>query len=197
MIVTFFDTESTDLSASWGRLLCCSYVDLGSDEVETHRIDKKPWKGGDLIDDSKLAVAIRDRLEQADMIAGWNSIRHDVPLLNARLALAGERLLRVPRHLDLMYYVSGRNGGHGMKIGSRRLDSAAKFFSLENQKTETDGRTWQLAATGDKKAMSTVVDHCELDVLVTRDLFPHLAPQVKKFKFDLSDVWPFLEEIAT
>src|SRR5207253_9194144 len=104
--------------------------------------------------------------ESADIVVGWNSILHDVPLLNARLARVGERPCNLDekhgtRHLDAMYYV----GGTSMKIGGRRLDTAAKFFDLENQKTPLNGEVWQRAAAGDKKAMDQIVIHGEGDVV--------------------------------
>lgn len=198
MKVVFFDTESTDLSANWGRLLCASFVTLDDDAVTTYRKDVRPFIGRNKVDDSRLAVAIRDELEQGDIIVGWNSILHDIPLVNARLAAAGERPIRVgERHgvinLDLMYYA----GGQTMKIGGRRLDTVAKFFQADNQKTPLDGETWQLAATGDRTAMDLVVEHCEADVLVLKDVWPHLAPGVKKHQFTLSEVWPFLASIPS
>lgn len=197
MKVVFFDTESTDLAASWGRLLCASFVTLDGN-VYTFRGDRKPYIGKNKIDDSKLAVVIRDELEDSDIIVGWNSILHDVPLINARLAKAGERPLQLGEkygvlNLDLMYYA----GGQSMKIGGRRLDTVAKYFECENQKTPLDGETWQLAGVGDKEAMDAVVEHCEADVLVLRDVFPHLAPGVKKFQFNLGEVYPFLTALPS
>lgn len=196
MRVLFYDTESTDLSASWGRILCASFADLRG-EVTTYREDEFEDRAH-VVDDSRLCVAIRDELESADIIVGWNSILHDVPLLNARLALAGERSLRTGEkhgtwHLDLMWYA----GGQSMKIGGRKLDTVAKFFGCENQKTPLDGTTWQLAGAGDTAALDLVVEHCEADVLVTRDVWPHLVPNVKKFQFPLGEVHHFIEEIPS
>ena len=197
MKVLFYDTESSDLAASWGRILCASFLALDGDPY-TFRGDARKFRGQTKIDDRKLVVAIRDELESADIIVGWNSILHDVPLLNARLALAGERSLRVGEkygtsHLDMMWY----SGGGSMKIGGRKLDTIAKYFNSPHQKTALDGATWQLAATGDKKAMDEVAEHCVYDVLVLRDLWPHLAPMVKKITFHLSDVWPFIDQIPS
>ncbi len=197
MNVLFYDTESSDLAASWGRIMCCSFASLSGD-VYTFRYDQKKYQGEDLIDDSKLCVAIRNELEKADMIVGWNSILHDIPLLNARLALAGERSTLTGErhgvsHLDLMWYA----GGQSMKIGGRRLDTVAKFFNCENQKTALDGATWQRAAVGDKKSLDLVVEHCEADVNVLRDVWPHLVPGVKKFQFNLGEVWQFVDKIPS
>jgi uncharacterized protein YprB with RNaseH-like and TPR domain len=198
MEVLFFDTESTDLTASWGRMLCASFVGLEGDEVTTYRRDSAPFKGKNKVSDEKLVVAIRNKLESADMIVGWYSLLHDIPLLNARLAAAGERPCMLGEkhgvtHVDLIWYA----GGQSMKIGGKKLDTVAKFFGCENQKTPLDGETWQLAAAGDAPAMDAVVEHCEADVLVLREVWPHLVPGVKKHQFTLSEVWPFLKEIPS
>jgi len=197
--VLAYDTESTDLSASWGRILCCSFCVITDDSpAYTFRSDRAKWRGEHIVDDSKLVVAIRDELEKADIIVSWNGILHDIPLLNARLAYAGERGVHLGEkfgtwHLDAMYY----SGGQSMKVGGRRLDTIAKFFGVKNQKTPLDGVTWQKAAAGDKNAMNDIVIHCEQDVLVLRDLWEFLAPHVKKFTFTLSEVYPFIGEIPS
>lgn len=195
--VLFFDTESTALDASWGRILCASFCGLEG-EPWTFRKDVQPFRAKTRIDDSKLVVAIRDELEKADMIVGWNSILHDVPLLNARLASAGERSIQVGErygimNLDLMYYA----GGQSMKLGSRSLANVSKFFGTSDEKTSLDGDTWQLAASGDHGAMDDIVVHCQQDILVLRELWPKLAPSVKKFQFTLSEIWPFIDQLAS
>lgn len=201
----FFDTESTDLSASWGRILCCSYADM-TGEVYTHRGDSKPrrgrephhtyYPGQETVDDSALVVAIRDELESADIIVGWNSILHDIPLLNARLQVAGERPYcgkTWPRgsHLDLMYYATAS----ALKVGGKSLKRISEFFGLENQKTPLLGTDWQRAAVGERDAMDVVVEHCEADVLVLRETFPILAQHVKKLVLPMSKWWMYADDI--
>lgn len=197
MKVLFFDTESTALSADWGRLLCCSFAELEGD-VWTFRKDLRPYIGRTKIDDTRLAKAIRSQLESADMIVGWNSILHDIPLVNARLASVGERPIHVGEkhgimHVDLMYYA----GGQSMKIGSRRLDNVSRFFQLQDEKTTLDGEIWQLAAAGEVEAMDQIVEHCEIDIKVLRGVWPKLAPGIKKHQFTLAEVFPFLDKIES
>lgn len=185
------------MAAAWGRVLCASFAD-GSSEPYTFRSDRKKWAGKNAIDDGPLCVAIRDELESADIIVGWNSILHDVPLINARLARVGERPVRLGEkhgvwHLDLMWY----SGGASMKIGGRSLDLVSKYFGTDDHKTPLDPETWQLAGSGDKKALDLVVEHCEADVNVLRDVGKVLAPTVKKFQFTLGEVWPFIEAIPS
>lgn len=204
MKIMYFDTESTDLSASWGRILCASFA-VNNGNVYTFRGDKRPHDiptvgkhipGEEMVDDSNLVVAIRDELESADIIVGWNSILHDIPLLNGRLQQAGEAPYKGKTwpngsHLDLMYYATGS----AMKIGSKSLANVAKFYSLPNQKTPLDGKTWQRAAVGERAAMALVVEHCEADVKVLRDTMPYLAPHVKKLVLPFNQWYKHAEEI--
>lgn len=174
MRIVFFDTESTDLKGMMARILCASFVGLDG-KPYTLRLDDKRYRGKSQIDDSKLCLAIRDELEQANLIVGWNSKLHDIPLLNAKLAKAGLRRF-IPQnfHLDCMYYA----GGCSMKIGSRKLDNVARFFKLPEQKTPLDWDIWQHAGMGEKKALNYVVEHCEADVLVLREAYHYLLPYV-------------------
>jgi uncharacterized protein YprB with RNaseH-like and TPR domain len=195
--VVFFDLESTALNGNWGRILCGSFAGLEGD-VTTLRKDVAPLRGRTKIDDAKLAVALRKKVEEADIVVGWNSILFDIPLLNARLRVAGERPVNIGEkygrlHLDLMYYA----GGQSMRIGGRSLDHVSNFFNVESSKTKLDGEAWQLAAAGDTEAMDAIVEHCEKDVEVLRQVFPHLAPSVKKHQFTLGEVWPFLKDIPS
>jgi uncharacterized protein YprB with RNaseH-like and TPR domain len=169
-----FDIETTDLKGLMGRILCCSFLDADTGEVTTFRADEKPWKGKSKIDDSKLAVAIRDHLEQYNLIVGHNSKLFDVPFVNARLAKAGERPIRVQFHLDTRWYLNSAS----MRIGSAKLENAQKFFNLGESKTAISWEQWQLAATFDKPAMDEVVYHCEQDVKVLHQLVPHVLPYV-------------------
>lgn len=198
MKVTFWDIEATDLGANFGRLLCCSFIDLDTEDVETYRRDKRPWKGKALHDDAKLAVAIRDRLESADIVCGWNSILYDQPFVNSRLVAAGERPLRLTKdngtqHLDLMYYASGQ----AMRLPGRALDKVAKFLHAGHEKTPLLPEIWAQAATGEKEPFANIVEHCENDVLVLREVFGHLAPFVKKMTFTMAEVFPFIDQVPS
>lgn len=170
-----FDIESTGLSAIMGRILCCSFLDGETGEVTTFRVDEKPWKGKSKTDDSRLAVAIRDHLEKYKLIVGHNSKMFDIPMINARLAKAGERPVNVEWHLDTRWFLNSSS----MRIGSAKLDNAAKYFRLGEQKTAIDWGDWDLAGTLDSKALDVVVEHCEADVRTLRELVPHVLPYVK------------------
>ncbi len=168
-----YDLETTDLKGLMGRLLCASFCIITSADpaeigtVTTFRCDTKPWRSRDPIDDSKLAIAVRDYLDGFHCIVGWNSKLFDAPFLNARLVQAGHQELRPQMHLDLMWYA----GGSSMRVGSKKLDNVQKFLRLGEEKTDIDWDDWKRAALGNKDAMNNVVAHCEQDVLVLRDAY--------------------------
>lgn len=171
--LTFWDLETTNLSGMMGRILCASFADEFG-QVKTLRYEDFP--GQSLIDDSGLVVAIRDELEKADIWVTWNGKLFDVPMLNARLMKAGQRPLRSDvKHLDAMYYA----GGQFNRIGSKKLDNVSKYINSPNRKTPLEWEVWQLAMTGDRTSMDKVVEHCEADVLVTRDVFAALKPSIR------------------
>lgn len=173
--VVYFDTESTSLTGIMGRMLCASFADAWG-RVTTIRIDET--KQTNVLDDRELVVSIRDYLENnGDVIIGWNSKLHDVPLLNARLLHWNERPIRSDRlHIDLMYYA----GGQFNKIGSKKLVNVQKYLpEVEAAKTDIDWTIWQLAGAGDKPSLDYIVDHCEADILVLREVFGKLKPYVR------------------
>jgi uncharacterized protein YprB with RNaseH-like and TPR domain len=181
MKIVAWDLETTDLKALMGRILCCSFHTIASDnpkeigKTKTVRLDYKPYRQEDPIDDSVLCEAIRDELEKYNCIVGWNSKLFDLPFLNARLAKAGLRQMQPQMHLDLMYYA----GGVSLRIGSKKLVNVEKFFDVADGKTEISWEMWNRAAIGDKKAMAEVVHHCEQDVKVLSQVYWKMICNVK------------------
>ena len=172
-----FDIESTSLKASFGHVLCCSFIDMMNPRAkpETFRIDAPEYKSKRVSDDSKLVTAIKEKLEGAWIWSGWYSKMFDIPFLNGRLALHDIRPIEKRMHLDLLYY----SRGQFMKLHSSRLDSVAKTFQLASQKSDILPDNWLRAGEGDSSAIDYVVKHCEADVRVLRDaffvLYPHIA----------------------
>ena len=129
-IITFnpayFDLETTNLKANFGRILCASVADMFGN-VRTFRIDEAPYARDRRRDDVALSVALRDYLEQFDVIMGWYSKMFDVPYLNTRLLIGNERPLRADiMHVDAIW--KAKKGS--MALHSARLDALAKTFRL-------------------------------------------------------------------
>jgi len=172
-----FDLECTSLSGMIGRILCCSFQPIsGPDEslpVYTFRGDQKPYRATDIVDDSKLAIAIRDELEKYDLIIGHNSKLFDRKFLNARLIKAGERSLKPIWHIDTMWVVRTH-----FRMSSK-LDNVQKMLGLSDEKTVIDWDVWARGATFNKGAMDEIVHHCEQDVKVLESAYWRLLPSVR------------------
>jgi len=132
-------------------------------------------KGRDITDDKALVVAVRDALTQYDIWVTWNGKMFDVPILNGRLLFHGEEPLPSKMHIDAMWKASGSS----VRIGRRSLQSVSEYFGVQNRKTPLNVRIWDRAMSGDPDAYALIVEHCDADVLVTRDVFDVLKPQVR------------------
>lgn len=196
MRVTFWDIEASSLDAGFGRLLCCSFLDLDSKEPEVFRVDQAPHKGRRHTDDAKLAAAIRDRLHSADIVVDWYGSQYDKRFVNARLAKHGLPPLRLTKENGTMQ-IDAMYASAAMKIGSKRLDNVSKFFASPHRKTDLDGDVWVEAGAGDRAAMDLVVEHNVADVEVLKDLWPKIAQHHKKMTFTLSEVFPHITEIPS
>lgn len=171
--ILFFDIESTDLKVPFGNMLCCSFVGLDHVDPWTFRLDK--LRGKCLEDDSRLTLKVKETLEGAFCWVGWNSKLFDIAFLNARLTLHGIAPVEKRMHIDLMYYARPPF----VKFYSSRLDAVAQTLELGIQKTDLLPQVWVAARRLDKDAMNYVVEHCEHDVLVLREIFKTFAPFIK------------------
>ena len=131
-------------------------------------------KGSDITDDKNLVRSIRDSLAEYDIWVTWNGKLFDVPVLNGRLIYHGLEPLPERKHIDLMYYATGGS----VRIGRRSLQSVSEYFNVANRKTPLSVRIWDKAMSGEAGAYALIAEHCDADVLVTRDVFDVLKPQV-------------------
>lgn len=131
-------------------------------------------KGRDITDDKALVKAAAMSLTDFDIWLTWNGKLFDVPVLNGRLRYHGLPPLPLTKHIDLMYYATGGS----MRIGRRSLQSVSEYFDVPNRKTPLSVRTWDKAMAGSEEHYNLIVEHCDADVLVTRDVFRVLKTQI-------------------
>lgn len=131
-------------------------------------------KGKSIVDDKKLVHDIASALSEYDIWVTWNGKLFDVPVLNGRLRYHGLQPLPLTKHIDAMYYATGSS----MRIGRRSLQSVSEYFDVPNRKTPLSVRIWDRAMSGDEEAYNLIVEHCDADVLVTRDVFNVLKTQI-------------------
>lgn len=137
-------------------------------------------RGDDITDDRELVRAYAKALCEYDIIVSWNGKLFDIPVLQSRLAywdgVDGEHSeLRPNMHVDLMYYATGQFN----RLGRKSLQNVSEYFAVENHKTPLRIRQWNGAMAGKDEDYEKIVDHCNADVLVLRDVLPHLKRHIR------------------
>lgn len=171
-----WDCETTNLSAGFGHLLCCSFTDFETGETWTLRLDEEPYTNpDDPIDDSRLAVAIRDTLEAYDVLVSWNGILYDHKFLKARLLKAGERLPEKRWVVDPLWNVRSNFRMSG------KLGNVSEYLGLE-PKPAPSLDEWARAGAGHKESMDIIVNRCEADTRILADAARRLKPTIQKLE---------------
>lgn len=166
MRIAYWDLETSDLKADVGRILCASILDANSGQMLSLRNDKVKQRKN-MADDGEIARLIRDELEKYHLTAGWYSKGFDVAFLNTRLVKAGHKPLRSHLHIDACWYCKG---WRGLAPRAAKMKVMAEFFDVE-RKPDVDVDVWIDAALGgDTAAMDILVDRCEADVRITKEL---------------------------
>ena len=132
-------------------------------------------KGPDITNDRELVKAYCEALEEYDVIVSWNGKLFDIPILQSRLTFHGLPILRPQMHVDLMYYATGQFN----RLGRRSLQNVSEYFEVSNAKTPLKVRQWDGAMAGKEEEYEKIVEHCDADVLVTRDVFQVLKRHVR------------------
>lgn len=169
LTIGYFDIETT--FSMWSRFLCGSVADQFGN-VQTVSVATHPGKN--VLDDGPAVRAYAELLSTFDILVSWNGKLFDVPRINARLAYHGFPLLYPRMHIDAMYLAKGSV----FNIGRKSLANAESFFEAKNGKTPLSPRIWDKADHGDDEEFETIVEHCEADVLVLREIFGKLKAGV-------------------
>lgn len=172
--MAFYDIESDGLSG-WGHEMTCASI---TDNFgKTYHQSKFDFDQRSVLDDKGLVVWLRDELEKYDILVGWYGTMFDLPFMNAKLIEYGERPIRDMMYLDPCY--KARGGRYGLKVGSSKLKNVAKWLNTPNQKPEVEWETFKLASIGEPVALAEVIDRCDADTKVMRDIFQHIKPMVR------------------
>lgn len=170
-----FDIETSNLSASIGEILCACVKTLNG-PIKTFVADTNTG-------DKQLCIDMRDYLETFDYVYGFYSLKFDLPYLNTRLIIHGERPIDSIRHIDVYY-----TARHKLKLHSNKLAIVAETLLGHDDKTRVIGPIWLKAIRGDPESIFYIIDHCQRDVKVLEDVFNQLrgfmnlsATRLRKF----------------
>ena len=169
-----FDIETTNFNASGldGFLICCSILPLDAAKPTTYAIEFEE-NGGD---DKRLVAEVIGALSRFDILIGHYVIGFDLPWLRSRADLHGLPPLR--RWVVYDTYDAAR--AQQIRSRSKSLAFLLDHFRLDGMKTNVYPTLWHDIRSRNYQhfaySRDMIVEHCELDVLATRELFYRLFP---------------------
>ena len=175
MKAAVFDIEVMDFSSGGllKNMICTSILPLDSDDVITISLDFS-----DMGDDKRLLEEVVSELAEYDILIGHNIIAFDFNWINSRLMY--HDLPPMPKR---WLYYDTYQAAKRMAIKARRKSLAflGDYFHLEGDKTAVMPIAWQRAASRNRKEFrlgrDEIIDHCEKDVRLNRNLFCALYPR--------------------
>lgn len=172
MNLVAWDLETSNLSASFGSIICAGFKTVG--EGKPVVLDISQYSGDILQAEKKLVKDLSEVLLDADCWLTWFGTYFDIPYLNTRLLYHNLPVLPANfAHID-----GWKTAKNRLKLGNNRLNTVQQFLNLDDEKTHIKGEMWILALSGNKKAMKYLVDHCYQDVLVLEQAYERLKPLI-------------------
>lgn len=169
MRTAVFDIETTGLNADFGRMICAVVK-------EYHRRDPVVILG-EPMDDHDAVLRLRDKLESYDILVAHYGKGFDIPFLQSRLLIFGERRMEKRFFVDT-YYESKKHFKRA--ISRKSLESLADVLGLpdDQQKIKVRRQTWNDARDGRDDARDKIVNRCIGDVITLEAVFDRIRPWV-------------------
>jgi len=174
-----WDLETTDLNSFFGRLIVASFFNLNTGEMQTRTI--YDFDGADQMErEIQLIEWVVDRIEEADILIGHNTLAFDCSFLRGRLAAHGEhRPLPKRIHYDTFqmakFAFKGRPQGYS-------LENLLDFFHLPVQKDKPSKYEWADSVILDEVAVARIAQRCESDVIGNALVWDVLRPYYNAWK---------------
>lgn len=152
---SFIDIETQGLDPAIHEFLCGVCITLGG----YYRFYQTPWRS-----ERESLVAYKEALEEQWCIVGYNSMKFDLPFVNARLARHGLKPVRVKNHIDIQRIVNKRrislvNVANSYGIPATKMDHSRCLTYLTNP----DDAAYVL---------SECEEHCRLTQLIFERMQP-------------------------
>jgi uncharacterized protein YprB with RNaseH-like and TPR domain len=156
--IVSFDIETFDLAADYGVVMVAC--------IKTRGGDTQTFIARNDGEERACLLATRRALEEADYVVTYYGTGFDIPYLNTRLIIKGERPIGKLRHVDLYYTAKFK-----LKLNRNRLQNVEMALFGESEKTEILPGIWRRALRGDNKALKYIADHCQKDVAILERCF--------------------------
>ena len=160
-----------DIPKSARTIHCIGYKWLG--DRKAHVLSE--WEHGY----SGMIRRIRDLLDEADGVIGFNHVNFDMKKMRGQFALEGIDDIKPPTNIDI--YKTVRNMG----FPSSKLDYIAQAFGIGRKVKHPGFEMWDDTLDGCPKAQRKMAKYCAGDVRLTEDVYFRLRPYIQNHpRFD-------------
>jgi hypothetical protein len=157
--------QIVDIPQSARTIHCIGWKWLG--ERKAHVLSE--WEHGY----SEMIRGIRDRLDAADGVLGFNHINFDMKKMRGQFALEGIDDIKPPSNIDI--YKTVRQMG----FPSSKLDYIAQAFGIGRKVKHPGLEMWNGCLDGCPKAQRKMTKYCAGDVRLTEDVYYRLRPYIR------------------
>ena len=163
--IGYLDIEASDLKANIGIMLTAAIKPAGDDKVWTTCITKADIMGGD--HDKRILTELLKEFEKYDVLYTYYGAdgRFDYPFIRTRALRHGLEIL-LPQKGDIYLMDLWPTARMKLKLHSNRMDAVAEVCGVGIPKTPLSPRTWEMARSGDSKALQYILQHNINDVLI-------------------------------
>jgi len=141
------------------KIICISYKWENENKIHNLRWDKSQCDKQMIIDFIKI-------MDEADEVIGHNGDRYDIKKIRTRAIWH-----RIPMRAKIRSLDTLKKAKSGFSFPNNRLDTIAKFLGV-GAKIEHEGlKMWEKVENGDKKALTDMVNYCDMDVQVLEDVY--------------------------
>ena len=124
--------------------------------------------------DYYILLSLRDLLDEADIVVGWNSKAFDIPKINARMIDWGIPMYSPFQQIDAMQIAKKQ-----FRFTSNKLEYVSRKLGCGG-KMETGGfELWSDCMNGKPEAWKKMLDYNMTDVIRTEDTYLKLRPWSK------------------
>jgi len=184
--VFVWDLETTDLNTFFGVLIVASFLNIADGTITTRTFHDFPSEAEPHSDEweaekeTALLHWTLDRIFDADILIGHNTLAFDLSFLRGRLSSRNiDR--EVPKR---MHYDTLQIARHGFKgrPGGYSLENLAEFWNLSEKKDKPAKSDWSASTRLNKPAIRRIARRCESDVRVNAMVWDRLRPAQNRWK---------------
>lgn len=172
-----WDLETTDLNTFFGKLIVAAFYDPNTGDMQVANIYS--FDGDVRQREVQLLHWTLDRIAEADVLIGHNTLAFDVSFLRGRLAAHNiDRSIPKRQHWDTLqiakFGFKGRPQGYS-------LENLADFFRV-GRKDKPSKHDWAASVILDEEAIERITERCISDCEINNDVWNCLRPFFHDYK---------------